>query len=223
MEEEKGKWEDIIRSKIYDFEADTNLEDWDVISGKLSSGGKTVALNPYRRFGYAAAAAVAALLIVGGLYFQFDSKTADNMATTENPIEEAVVEKSLAMVEKPVENVVEKSSIVVEKAADYVEKPVNNTGKPFDNYVEKPVDNSLKTLAEGGVTTDGAAIDDTDEHPIQTRPLLIDDEDTGLQNIPDIKITEEEILYGFNDIEPEAVTMDKQLVADASQETKRRR
>lgn len=57
----------MIRSKLYDFEADVSPDDWDVISGRLP-GARSVGLRPYRRYGYVAAAA-AVLLIAGGMYF----------------------------------------------------------------------------------------------------------------------------------------------------------
>ena len=68
MEEENGKWEALIRSKIYDFESETKPEDWDALSAKLN-GGKTVRLIPVRKYilTATAAAAVIALLIIGGL------------------------------------------------------------------------------------------------------------------------------------------------------------
>ena len=211
MEEEKGKWEDIIRSKIYDFEADINPDDWEAISGKLSSGGKTVALNSYRRFGYSAAAAVAALLIVGGLYFY-----KDNDKTTE----------VLAVVEKPVDNMLEKSVGIVDKPADVVENPeklVENAGKTVDKPIEKPVDNSLKASVKNKKTPREARIEAVDEPPVQLRPLLIDGDDK--ENIPDIdtESIEKNILHGFNEIEAEAEYSAQPLLADASSETKRRR
>ena len=215
MEQEQGKWEDIIRSKIYDFEADTSPDDWDIISGKLPSGGKTVTLNPYRRYSYAAAAAVAALLIVGGLYFYQDDKVTDNIAAVEQPVEKPVEN----VVEKPVEN----SVVVVEKADVAVEKSVETVGKSGDKTVkavEKPVDNLLVTPATNKISQE-SGLDETDEPPVELRPLLLD-EDTKIA-IPDVKEIEADILLGFDDIEPEAVAIDKPLVADASQEIKRRR
>ena len=72
MKEEKGKWEELIRSKIYDFEVDTNPDDWDALAAKLD-GGKKIRLIPYQKYIYrVSAAAVIALLIVGGLYLFSD-------------------------------------------------------------------------------------------------------------------------------------------------------
>jgi hypothetical protein len=66
MKEEYGKWEEIIRSKLYDFETETDPEDWVVISDSLPPEGRSVRVHPYRRAAAIAAAAVAVLFIVGG-------------------------------------------------------------------------------------------------------------------------------------------------------------
>ena len=104
MNEEKGKWEEVIRSKIYDFEAETNPEDWEALSAKLS-GGKTVRLVPYRKIFYTAAtaAAVIALLVIGGLYiFSGSDDGQDTRLVVENIVENPVEN----VVENPVENLI---------------------------------------------------------------------------------------------------------------------
>jgi opacity protein-like surface antigen len=63
MKEEKGKWEKLIHSILYDFEADVSSEDWELIADRLP-GGRSVRLYTYRR--YVAAAVIAALLTGGG-------------------------------------------------------------------------------------------------------------------------------------------------------------
>ena len=210
MEEEKGKWEDIIHSKLYDIEADTNPDDWDIISAKLSSGGKTVTLNPYRRYGYAAAAAVASLIVAGGLYFFNDDKATNNVAVVERPaetIEVRAVEKPVEIGEKP-----------VEKAAITVEKIVDNVAKT----VEKPVYKEEKAiLAATEKTIRDAETDKSDEYQEYLKSLNIGDEINV--EVPDIDINaiEKDILYGDNKSGTTAIDMN--LVADASKEIKRRR
>ena len=224
MEKEKGKWEDIIRSKVYDFEADTNPDDWEIISRKLSSGGKIFTLKPYRRFGYVAAAAVAALIIAGGLYFyQDDDKAADSLAVVEKPVDN-MVEKSADIVDKVVEEV-EKPAGNIEKSVEKAEKIVESVGKSVDEKVEKPVDSSLKASAKDNKTPREARFETDDEPPVKLRPLPLDDDDMNINNVPDIDVNaiEKDILYGFNDIKPEEVPLTQQAVADASKETKRRR
>ena len=212
MKEEKGKWEDKIRSKIYDFEADTNPDDWDIISGKISSGGKTVTLSPYRRYGYAAAAAVAAVLIVGGVFFyRGDDRMSDNLAVVDKPVE---MNEEIT-VEKPVE----KSEIIVEKGTEIVEKSVDNAVKTVEIPLnkEKSIDSATKKNISENET------DKAGESSVQIRPLL-KGEDINIE-LPDIdiKTVEKDILYGFDDIKPEVVTIEKPLLADASQEVKHRR
>ena len=216
MKEEKGKWEDIIRSKMYDFEADTKPDDWDIISRKLSSGGKIVTFKPYRRFGYAAAAAVAALIIAGGLYFYQDNdKVADN----------------LAVVEKSVDNMVEKSANIVDKVAETVDKHTGNIVLPVDKAekvdekAEKPVDNSSKTPVVDKKTPREARFEADDEPPVKLKPFPLEDYDANVKNIPALDATEIEndILYGFNEVKPEEVPLTQSVVADAQKETKRRR
>ena len=63
---EKSKWEEIIRSKLKDFEVDTMPDDWKAIESRLSD--KKVVL--FRRWYYVAAAITLFLLITGG-YFYF--------------------------------------------------------------------------------------------------------------------------------------------------------
>ena len=100
--EEEGKWEEQIRLKIYDFEADTNPEDWDAIAAKIE-GAKIVRLHFYRRLTYiASVAAVIALLIIGGVrLFSDKDKGFDRFATlpSSGPSElddPVVVENSLS-------------------------------------------------------------------------------------------------------------------------------
>ena len=223
MEEEKGKWEDIIRSKMFDFEADTNPEDWNIISEKLP-GGKTVKFSPYRRFGYAAAAAVAVLLIVGGLYFyQANDRVDDRLAVIEKPVDN-IVEKNADIVNK-VANAVEKSDENVDNSVEKAEKTVDAAGKSVDKQVEKPVEQSLKTPVEDKKTPREARIEDTNEPPVELRPLLIEDAETDKNQIPEINIKEieKDILNGFNEIEPEQIPLTQPLVAETTTETKRRR
>ena len=207
MKEEKGKWEEIIRSKLYDIEADTNPDDWDVISAKLSSGGKTVAFSPYRRYGYAAAAAIAALMIVGGLYFFNDDKVADNLA---------VVEKSTEMVEaKTVENPVEMSAEVVEKATETVEKVVDKTEKTVEKSVYKD-EKAILTIAKKNLDSKAEKANERQEY---LRPLSAGDE-INIE-VPHIDINDLE--KGMPKVKAVTTAIDRTLIADASKETKRRR
>ncbi|MDR2915022.1 MAG: PorT family protein [Tannerella sp.] len=211
MKEERGKWEDIIRSKIYDFESDTNPDDWDVISAKIS-GGKTVRFNPYRKYGYIAAAAVAMLLIVGGIYFYSDN---------------GQVSDQIAIVEEPAQYAAGGSEDLVEKIADPVDKSEGNVEKTVDNRTEEATALSLKaSVEEERVFREGKS-ELKEEPPVQLKPLLVDESNPAIKNIPDpdIKMIEKEILAGFQKIKPEEMASEELFFAEASpaMEMKRRR
>jgi len=115
MKEEKENWEELIRSKLYDFEVDTNPEDWEALSAKLN-GGKVVRLSFYRKLTYTASAAAAlALLLISGYYFLSNQDTSSNTLTTvEKPFQQdqqkivEPVENVATTEEAPVENIVDK-------------------------------------------------------------------------------------------------------------------
>ena len=206
MEDRKEKWEDIIRSKIYDFEADTDPGDWDIISDKLP-GGKTVVFRPYRKYAYRAAAAVAALLIVGGLYFYpYNDDDIDTMA----------------VVEKPTPVVVEKSaSDVIEKGAEGAEAVGESVEKPVENFVENST--PLVAAAKDRKTVREAKSDKAKESAVSLQ--LLHNDNADILELPEvnIKAIEKDILYGFNELKPEAVSLDKSYVADVTAKEKRRR
>ena len=191
MKEEKGKWEDVIRSKIYHFEAETNSDDWDIISGKLPKG-KTVMFSSYRRSGYAAAA-VAAILVIGSLYFYlYDNKGIETTAVVEKPVEKVL---------ESVENVVDNSLRVV----------------------EKPVDKLFKAEVKSGSNFSKAALNKAEESLIQLQALFPDEIYLDIIPDIDVEAIEKDLLFGFNELKPEVVFLDNSHFADASSETKRRR
>ncbi|MDR0835651.1 MAG: PorT family protein, partial [Tannerella sp.] len=65
---EKGKFEEEVRSKLYDFESDTNTDDWERIVAKLPAG-KTAKLFPLKKYLSVAAAIAVLSVLVGGLYY----------------------------------------------------------------------------------------------------------------------------------------------------------
>ncbi|MDR0572633.1 MAG: PorT family protein [Tannerella sp.] len=214
MKEERGKWEDIIRSKIYDFESDTNPDDWDIISAKVS-GGKTVRFNPYRTYNYiAAAAAVAVLLTVGGIYFYSDNDKASDQIV--------VVEESTQYAAGGSEDIVEKAVNPVDKSEGYVEKPV-------DNHTEDASDHSSKSSVKEERRGREVKSELLEEPPVRMRLLSVGDSHPVIKNIPDpdpdIKTIEKEILYGYQKIKPEEMVSEKSLFAETSPEIgiKRRR
>jgi hypothetical protein len=207
MKEERGKWEKIIRSKLYDFETDVNPADWDLISGRLS-GGKSVRLHPYRR--YVAAAAVAVLLIAGGIWFYPDRDAGrDPVAVTEQPDRRPVTDGPVR--EMP-ENAVEGSADAV---AGMVEKAVDN---PLIASVSPPV--KRPPGKRDTLVTEGP--------PVRLRPLEIDETDSTF-----IKMTDADVENGKEKnresgpepeaVKPEVTPYEEPLIADASVEVKKRR
>ena len=223
MEEEKGKWEELIRSKMYDFEADTNPDDWDIISDKLLEGnivmfspdeapelnadkgrkGKVVFFSPFRK--YAAAAVAAILLIVGGLYFYPDSD--------ENTDTFAITDKS--------------TSGVVEKNANENEQQIESTNSIVENPVDKSVENPVAVISRAGSASKTVAVNtaNTDDYHISTQKLLNDSNISELLNASEFNIADiqKEIVYAYNELKPDAVTIDKTIVAEASSKEKQRR
>ncbi len=118
MEKDRGYWEEVIKSKLYDFEEKTIPNEWGKITGKLPGGNRV--LFYFRKYGYAVAAAVAALFVAGSLYFYSRNN---------------VVSEKTAVVEKPATN--------VENPVDKIISRVENTDGNVDNPVENLVDNSL--------------------------------------------------------------------------------
>ena len=66
---ERDTWEEIIQSKLADFEADTDQRSWQAIADRLPAGKR---MNMSRRWYYAAAAIAIFLLIGGGLFYFYD-------------------------------------------------------------------------------------------------------------------------------------------------------
>ena len=67
-ENERDKWDDAIRSRLKDFEADTTPADWEAIADRLP-GKAPVPLRRTRRYWTVAAAIAALSLLSGGIYF----------------------------------------------------------------------------------------------------------------------------------------------------------
>ena len=104
MEEKLHKWEETVRSKLKDFEADVRDDDWDLIASKLPPSGKTVFLATYRRYLAYAAAVVAGLMILGGVYFYLTNPPSDTVAVVDRPASSEVVKEPEAPVVAPTED-----------------------------------------------------------------------------------------------------------------------
>ena len=223
MKEEKGKWEKVIHSKLYDFETDVNPDDWELISGRLS-GGTSVRLHPYRRYISVAAAAVAVLLIAGGIWFYpYPDSGRDAVAVTEPPALSPDTDE-------PVRDVVEEAIPVVEKSAGIVEKPVDKPVKKGVVPVEAPVDNSLIASGRHPEKRYPEQRDTfmTTDPPVRLRPLEIDEADAAIaiktdEDVEDGKDENSEPVRENESVRPEVIPYEEPFIADASAEVKKRR
>ena len=82
MKEERDSMDEMFRTKLYDFEAETAPGDWDAIESRLKKSRRAVLLPGRGRY-VAAAAVVALLLMTGGVYLM--------QRTEEQPVVAGVV------------------------------------------------------------------------------------------------------------------------------------
>ena len=194
MEEEKI-WEELVRSKLYDFEVDTDPKEWDALSEKLG-GGKIVRFSFYRKLTFtASAAAVIALLIVGGIYL-FSERD-----SVSDPL--AVVEKSF-----------QQDSGKDAEAAENVTVPDEI---PVDNIVEKTVEELLAFTGKQE-KKDVVTLPETKEEPPVTLELSLVDDSEQMQK-PDIALAAQP----EEDRVPEMYLSEQPHLAAIAPETKRRR
>jgi len=193
MEEENGKWEALIRSKIYDFESETKPEDWDALSAKLN-GGKTVRLIPVRKYilTATAAAAVIALLIIGGLKLFLDNNDQS---------------KTQATVERPTPQIIENNSDDSENSTEPVVNQVDHSSAIAMNQVKKTVVRNLEIK---------------EESPAKL-PSDLQDEIVQVQAIANPDHPDENVLDVLPIINTEDVTIAESYLAAAPTETTRRR
>lgn len=78
MKKDRDELDDLFRSKLYDYEADTFPEDWEAIEKRLPRPSVSM---PRRTWYYGAVAAVAALLVViSGIYFNKEEIKTEQLA-----------------------------------------------------------------------------------------------------------------------------------------------
>ncbi len=81
MKKERDEFDDIFRSKLHNFEAETDPGDWEAIAERLPQGGRTVPIHRFRR--YWVAAAVILLLIASGEIYYYMMKTSEPVTVAE--------------------------------------------------------------------------------------------------------------------------------------------
>ena len=78
MKKDRDELDDLFRSKLYDYEADTFPEDWEAIEKRLPCPSVSM---PRRTWYYGAVAAVAALLVaISGIYFNKEEIKTEQLA-----------------------------------------------------------------------------------------------------------------------------------------------
>ena len=78
MKKDRDELDDLFRSKLYDYEADTFPEDWEAIEKRLPRPSVSM---PRRTWYYGAVAAVAALLVaISGIYFNKEEIKTEQLA-----------------------------------------------------------------------------------------------------------------------------------------------
>ena len=204
MEKDNGKWEELIRSKIYDYEADTIPDDWENLSARLD-GRKTVRLYPYRKSIYAVAAAAAAiaLFIIGGLkFFSANKSDSDTQVLVENTLS-PIVDNNI--------NAIENETIQVEPTVD--------------NPVEKPDTKLLAVVVKQEKKVDKTALNTVEETPVELNPPLVDESDTEQkqEKTPDIQVVESVVSQEFMEEKKEDVNVAHSHLATITPEIKRRR
>jgi hypothetical protein len=212
MKEEKEKWEKIIHSKLYDFEVNASPDDWDIILGKLSTG-KSVRLLPYRRYGYmAAAAAIAALLILGGRYFYpYNDHAPEAVGVIDdNSGTDAIVKKPADnMVEKQIDDMIETKRLVAKASHTTIEQPAS-LRHPRKVHLVQP-----DTITSQDV-------------PMQVKSLETDEADSVVRDMINVELVKldyrnKEYIQEFENTKYETTFYEEPFLADASSEVKPRR
>lgn len=177
-EKERDIFDEMCRSKLYDFEADTLPSDWQAIADRLPVEKKVV---PFRRtLRYWAAAAVASLLVVAGGGYLFNRDNAHQPLAEKVQEETRIVEKQFAGQFQSVEP--EKPTVLAhspqdETAAVVASQPLSFAKK---KRAVKPVSVAVtafrsavtQTAVSDSLQTSEATVDTV--APVETRSLLAD-------------------------------------------------
>jgi hypothetical protein len=179
MEEKQRKWEEIVHSKLYDFEADVRDDDWNRISSKLSPKGKVVVFSHYRRYISLAAAVFAGLILLSGVYyFVLYQPSNDQIANVNQPASELTVQQPEMDKQQPktetqqpeAEAQQPKAETQQTETADQQQGKAVRPSKPaVDKPVEKPVENNNAT-----VDKPGSPVDKPVDKPVENNYATVD-------------------------------------------------
>lgn len=182
-DKERDIIDDLLREKLYDFEADTLPGDWEAIADRLAEK-KSV---PFRRtLRYWAAAAVISLLVVtGGVYVMNRDKEYMPVAETIQEKTEAV-ETQLAEQAQPVAPVIagepsrnstNKPVVVAKQAAvkhAVAQAPVAAVAYRSHVAEEEVVETVSDTVVNKEDAPETAVPEESEMHPVETRALIAD-------------------------------------------------
>ncbi|MDR2776284.1 MAG: PorT family protein [Tannerella sp.] len=208
MKEEKGKWEKIIHSKLYDFEVNVSPDDWNIISGKLP-GNRSVGLH--LRYSYIAAA-ITVLLILGGLYFySYDDPAPDAVAVVDSYGTDVIAEK-------PVDNGIEKERLAAGLSRMTTGQSADAAGK---NVTASPGHPQKMRLARFDTVIQ-------EDHPVRLELPGIGEMDSIVRNMINIEQAKsdnpnEDYMREFENIKGVTTFHEKPLIADASSDVKHSR
>ena len=162
MNRERDEIDDLFRSKLYDFEAETEAGDWDAVERRLQVG-RTVTLR--RRLLYVAAAAAIALVIAGGSMYLLRPQTEQPLVAKHAEQRPAAAQHGSAAEVAPVELIAEVRQTPSEHRTH--EPAVRPADAPLN--VVSSVDDG-RALEEEMTTPDDAAEVETKDDDASTRP-----------------------------------------------------
>ena len=129
-DKDKNSIEDLFRSKLYDFEAETSPDDWNAIVDKLDAPKARLFPRVWR---YWAAAAVIALLFLGGSVYLFHSRHDQpqlvQLMQEEQTSEQSVVPVTVPVEEQPLSDPLARNIPAVQPAQKS-KKPLRKTAAP---------------------------------------------------------------------------------------------
>ena len=176
--EDRDIFDDLVRSKLQHFEAETTLDDWEAIISRLPQS-KAIPLR--RRWPYWAAAAIVSLIAGTGLYF-FPDQPIDLTIAEQIERETQILESRIKEEKKGVI-----TPIIVADKTEPVKVAIAKRPVVFSPVFESETE--IKPVPESGVATEPADEYDIPEQPETARkqegPFVY----TGMpeQQMPDMK------------------------------------
>ena len=141
MKMDRDELDDLFRSKLYDYESDTFPEDWEAIEKRLPRPSVSM---PHRTWYYGAAAAVVALLIaVSGIYYNKPDKETEQLAELEHRLPD--IERQLQIALLPRDEADDNSVIMEIRAGVGGEESALFAGDLYNQYKSYAMRHGWKT------------------------------------------------------------------------------